>query len=255
MYSQSTLTNYAENVYFVLVETKYPGNIGLSARAIKNFGFKKLVLIKPLTEIGEQAIRRAMRARDVLIGAKIYETLDEFINSEKIDFLLGTTAKVGSEKNPLRIAIPIDSLRGAILPQNSRIAILFGNEERGLSNRDLEKCDLVITVPTSPAYPSLNLSHAVAICAYELSLLAKTFRELPYRPATHLEREILIRNVLLLLDMVSEKLPEPKKEIYRRILINFARRAFLTGREAHSLIGFTKMIIKKLQKSSSCSQY
>ena len=246
-YNENTL--HPDNIYFVLVETKYSGNIGLSARAIKNFGFKNLVLVKPFAKVDEKAFARAMHARDILINARIYGSVDELRNREKINFLIGTTARVGSEKNPLRLAIPLNSLRDAVFPQDSRIAILFGNEESGLRNEDLAKCDLVITIPTSPQYPSLNLSHAVAICAYELSLSLKTFRELPYRPATHLERNILISNLFKILDIVFQSMPEPKKRIYRGILRNFVRRAFLTGREIHSLIGLTRIILQRLSDS------
>lgn len=239
------------NIYFVLVETKYSGNIGLSARAIKNFGFRNLILVNPLTRIDGDAFARAMHAKDVLTNAQIYKTLKEFQQKEHIDFLIGTTARVGGEKNPLRLAIPLNALREAIFPRESKIAILFGNEERGLKNEDLLRCDMIITIPTSSEYPSLSLSHAVAICAYELALSLRTFRELPFRPSTHLERKILVENLHKILDIIAESMPESKKRIYKGILRNLVRRAFLTGREVHSLIGFTRMILRRLSSSEN----
>ncbi len=234
------------NISFVLVETKYSGNLGLCARAIKNFGFTKLVLVNPLCKIDNEARYRAMHAQDILDNIKIFNTMDEFIEKEKPTTIIGTTARIGSESNPLRIAISLESIRNATIPYDTHISILFGNEERGLKNIDLEKCDFVITIPASGIYPTLNLSHAVAIVAYEFSLAVKTFRELPYRAANRTEKNILIETFNNILNVVYPDMPEPRKEIYRGIIRNFICRAFLSGREAHSLIGFAKKILKFL---------
>lgn len=247
------MNNY--NISFVLVETKYSGNLGLCARAIKNFGFTRLVLINPLCNIDAETRYRAMHAQDVLNNAKIFSNIEEFIEKEKPTTIIGTTARVGSEKNPLRIAVPLDALRNTVIPYNANISILFGNEERGLRNIDLAKCDFVITIPTSDIYPTLNLSHAVAIVAYELSLATKTFRELPYRAANRTEKNILIKVFHEILDIVYAEMEESKREIYRGIIKNFICRAFLSGREAHSLIGFAKRILKHLSTKNRDMSY
>ena len=233
-------------VFFVLVETKYQGNIGLAARAIKNFGFNRLILVNPICEVGREAYYRSMHAQDVLKSARIYGSVDEFVEAEEISFLIGTTAKVGSEKNPLRIAVPLNVIREFMFPVSSRIAILFGNEERGLKNDELSKCDIVVTIPTGEYYPTLNLAHAVVLVAYEFSLALKTCRELPYRPATQKEKEILCRLLSDIVEIVCYGLPEGKINIYKRIVCNIVGRAFLSGREAHSLIGIFKKVKKKI---------
>ncbi len=218
----------------------------MAARAIKNFGFKNLILIRPLCHITDESIYMAMHAKDIVKNISSYESIGEFVDDLNISYLIGTTARVGSEKNPLRIAVPINVLRNILIPTGSRIAILFGNEERGLRNEDLQKCDMVLTIPTSEEYPTLNLSHAVAIVAYELAHSIQTFRELPYRPATKLEKEILTKNFSELIDTIYPDFPEAKRNIYKRIISNMIGRAFLSGREAHSLIGITKRIRKLL---------
>ena len=238
------LTN---NIIFVLVKPKYSGNVGFVARVLKNFGFKRLVLISPLAAIDDEARKLSVHAKDILQSARIYESLSEFIEKESVDYLLGTTARIGGEKNPLRLSVPTNLLRMLEIPEGAKIGILFGNEESGLTNEELSYCDLVLTIPTSGEYPTMNLSHAVAIVAYELALALNTVRELPYRPATRVERQILERNLINILEIVAEKMPEGKKEIYRGILKNWVRRAFLSGREIHSLIGFSKLILKSLK--------
>ncbi len=235
-------------VIFILVETKYPGNIGLCARAIKNFGFMDLVLVRPLCNIAEEAYYRSMHARDVVEAIRIYESIEGLIEREHVDYLIGTTARVGSEKNPLRISIPLNLFRRITFPLASTIGILFGNEERGLRNEDLAKCDIILTIPTSEIYPTLSLSHAVAIVAYELSLSLGTSRELPYRPATWTERRILIERLHGILEIVGAGMPEGKRKIYARILENMVRRAFLSGREAHSLIGLFSRTLRLLER-------
>jgi len=241
----SILDSMAE-ILFVLVETKYSGNLGMAARAIKNFGFHRLILINPLCEVDDESICRSMHARDVLENVKIYPNIDAFIKSERPTCIIGTTARVGSEKNPLRIAVPIQFLRDIIIPADSRIAFIFGNEERGLRNEELMKCDFVVTIPTSMEYPTLNLSHAVSIVAYEISQSLKTFKELPYRPATALEKKVLINAFYRLVEIVLKEMPEAKKEIYKGIIKNLVGRAFLSGREAHSLIGLIKRTVNLL---------
>lgn len=224
----------------------YSGNIGSSARVIKNFGFHCLVLISPLCEINAESYKFAVHAKDLLLSSKIYQSIDIFIEEEKIDFVVGTTARVGGDKNPRRNAILSQFIRDLELPKGN-IAILFGNEETGLTNEELEKVDLLVTIPTSDIYPSLNLSHAVAIIAYELSLNLRKSRPLPYRFSTKEERNILIDYLLELADIVLEEFGESRKRIYRDILFNWVNRAFLTGREVHSLIGFVRRLLARMK--------
>jgi len=237
---------FANNIYFVLVRPMYASNIGSSARVIKNFGFNNLVLISPLCNLSDEAYILAVHARDVLDNCRYYSSLDSFIEGEKIDFVIGTTARLGGDKNPRRNAVLSHYMRNMQLPEG-KIAILFGNEETGLTNDELRIVDLLITIPTSDLYPSLNLSHAVAIIAYELSLLLKNTRKLPYRFSKKEERDILISYLREVAEKVLIDLDNSKKRIYEEILTNWVNRAFLTGREVHSLIGFTRRILARIK--------
>lgn len=238
-------------IYFVLVRPKYSGNIGNVARVIKNFGFKKLVLIEPTAEIDYDAWLYAVHAKDVLYDAKIYNSIQEFIDEERVKFLIGTTARIGGEKNPLRTPVLSNRLREVVIP-DTKIAVLFGNEESGLTNDELMYCDLVVTIPTSEEYPVMNLSHAVAIIAYELSLLISEQRMTKHRPANIQEREILIKELENLVEKVVKS--EEKLPIYKGIMQNLVKRAFLTGREAHTLIGIFKKIRAMLDECSDENQ-
>ncbi|MHA1590780.1 MAG: RNA methyltransferase [Candidatus Njordarchaeales archaeon] len=234
-------------LFFVLVRPKYPINIGFTARVIKNFGFRNLILIAPRCELDDIARRFAAHAQDLLDSAEVFSSISEFIEAKGIHFIIGTTARVGGDKNPRRTALLSTMLREYIFPEGSRIAVLFGSEDTGLSNKELNMCDVVVTIPTSEEYPVMNLSHAVAIIAYELAIMLRTMRKLPYRPSSPHEREILISYMERLIEEVMGDAPEGKVEIYKGIVKNFISRAFLTGREVHSLIGFFRRILAKIQ--------
>jgi len=235
-----------QEIIFVLVRPLYPGNIGSVARVLKNFGFRRLVLISPECELSDEAYKMAMHARDLLENINTYSSIEEFIETEQVNYVIGTTARLGGDKNPKRNAILSQEIREHPLPMG-KIAILFGNEETGLTNEEIEFCDMLITIPTSEIYPVMNISHALAVIAYELALALGHQRKLPYRSSTPNERKILIKYLHSLADLVLNDLDENRKRIYKRILENWVGRAFLTGREVHSLIGFTRRILARLK--------
>jgi tRNA/rRNA methyltransferase len=141
-----------------LLETITPGNIGAVARVMKNFGFNELLLVRPKCDhLSEEAFQRACQAQNVLEKAKVISEPELFKG-----FIVGTTSKA-SRRSHRKVVTP-DKLD--FLPQDA--VLLFGREDNGLPNKVLKKCDAVITIPTCTNYPSLNLSHAVAIILYEL---------------------------------------------------------------------------------------
>lgn len=155
----------AQDVTFVLVRPRYPGNIGSAARALKNMGFSKLALVRPtVLPIHPEARRLAVKAEDLLKKAKVFETIEEA--TQGLHFLVGTTRRTGKYR---RDFVPLPELAGHLPPGRQKIGILFGAEERGLTNRELALCHLVTTIPTNPDFPSLNLAQAVMIIAYQLA--------------------------------------------------------------------------------------
>lgn len=156
--------NWKDRVFFVLVEPKESGNIGSTARAMKNMGFTKLSLINPPT-LTEEAKWFAWRSEDILENAQCFSTLDQAIHDKAL--IVGTTRRRGSKRGAI-LDVKDGSKRIYQVAQENRVAILFGREDKGLFNEEIEKCGYLITIPTSELQPSLNLSQAVLIVAYEL---------------------------------------------------------------------------------------
>lgn len=149
----------------VLVEPSHPGNIGAAARAMKNMGLEQLVLVAPRQFPHSEASARASGADDVLARARVVATLGEAIAG--CGFIAATTSRVREQY--FRVA---DVREGAqrLLAESRRgpAAVLFGSERAGLTNEQLEGAHLLLRIPASERYPSLNLAMAVQIVAYEL---------------------------------------------------------------------------------------
>ena len=157
-----------DNIRIVLVNTSHPGNIGGVARAMKNMGLTRLYLVAPKQYPDEQAQWRAASAVDVLEDAVVTATLEEAIGD--CQFVVGTSARERRIPWPL-----LDARQCAqrIAPASSteQVAVLFGREDRGLTNDELQVCNLHLSIPTAAAYSSLNLAMAVQIVSYELHML------------------------------------------------------------------------------------
>jgi tRNA/rRNA methyltransferase len=156
-----------DNFAFVLFKPQSAGNIGAAARALKNMGFDDLRLVAPGTLNQREAVAMAVHADDVLAGAKTYPDLAAALADCSIT--VGTTSRRGgyrSTAQPLREA----ALELGSLSDSNRIAVIFGREDRGLTNRELKLCHRLISIPTAPEYPSLNLAQAVVVVAYELMI-------------------------------------------------------------------------------------
>jgi tRNA (cytidine32/uridine32-2'-O)-methyltransferase len=158
-----------DNIRIVLVNTSHPGNIGGVARAMKNMGMTRLYLVAPRQYPHEQADWRAASASDVLEGAVVTDTLDQAIGD--CQFVVGTSARERRIPWPLQDARQC-AARMAEASGREQVAVLFGREDRGLTNEELKVCNLHLNIPTSEAYSSLNLAMAVQIVCYELRMLA-----------------------------------------------------------------------------------
>ncbi len=157
-----------ENIRIVLVNTTHPGNIGGVARAMKNMGLSRLYLVAPVKFPDEQAVWRAASAADLLETAVIVPTVEEAIAD--CQFVVGTSARERRIPWPLldprQCAKRIDTVSA-----KEQVAVMFGREDRGLTNEELQLCNLHLNIPTSDAYSSLNLAMAVQIVCYELRML------------------------------------------------------------------------------------
>ncbi|MDH3992879.1 MAG: tRNA (cytosine(32)/uridine(32)-2'-O)-methyltransferase TrmJ [Gammaproteobacteria bacterium] len=157
-----------DNIRIVLVNTSHPGNIGGVARAMKNMGLSRLYLVEPRQFPHEEADWRAASAGDVLQSAVVTSTLEEAIGD--CQFVVGTSAR--ERRIPWPLLDPRQcAQRMASASSQQQVAVLFGREDRGLTNEELKLCNLHLHVPTAEAYSSLNLAMAVQIVCYELRML------------------------------------------------------------------------------------
>ena len=155
-----------ERCRFVLSHATHPGNIGSAARAIKTMGFARLALIAPKRFPDPQANAMASGAEDVLVNAEVCADLSWALHGATL--VAGLTAR----RRDLSHAVLEPREAAALLAKEAAPALLFGTEMSGLSNKELDHCQLLVTIPANPAYSSLNLAAAVQVLAYELRLAA-----------------------------------------------------------------------------------
>lgn len=223
----------------ILIEPESAGNIGAVARLMKNFDFHSLILIHSQCDhLSPEALDRATHAKDILRRARVERDiacLDEF------DYLIATTAKVGTDYNIPRIPIKPEELT-MNLDLRKHVALLIGRESTGLRNEEILKADLVVTIPTSKKFPTMNMSHACGILLYEIFKAFGKEKVTEHIPAaTKREKDqmmILLDDVLKTID-----LPERRQETQRRVWKRMIGRSFLSKREAFALMGFLKKVM------------
>lgn len=215
-----------DRIRIVLVNTSHPGNIGAAARAMKTMGLAELYLVDPEIVPDNRSIAMAAGADDVLANAKIVKTLEEA--AADCTLVVGTSAR--DRKIPWPLLLPrAMAERVREEPLIGRTAIVFGREQSGLTNDELQCCHFHIQIPANPAYSSLNLAAAVQVVAYELRVAsletAKTLQEWDYRLANADEMEHLFEHmekVLIKIDFLKLNAP--------RQLMTRLRRFFLRAR-------------------------
>jgi len=171
-----------DKIRIVLVNPSHPGNIGAVARAMKTMGLAHLYLVNPKDFPNANATAMAAGADDILANASVTSSLLEALNNAQITF--GTSARLRTLQLP-----PIDPKKAANIITNNtstqNIAILFGRENNGLSNEELEMCNYHIYIPTNPNFSSLNIAAAVQLIAYEIKM-AETINANPSDQKTEL---------------------------------------------------------------------
>ena len=225
----------------VLVEPSYEANIGYVARAMKNFGLKDLRIVDPRVKLERDSRMFAAHAKDIVDNVIISRSLTEAIAD--VDIVVGTTARKGrSTRNVLRSTIDPATIIDRIVSSGRRIAIVLGRDTTGLSNDELRLCDLVLTIPTNPEYPTLNVSHAAAVVFYELY---KARRKKKRLTRTGADREALDRVVGLFggLSLFSQ-LPIHKRKLADRAFHNVISRSYITRREASLLMGVFRRTLR-----------
>ncbi len=158
---------FNDQIRIILVETSHSGNIGAVARAMKNMGLGNLWLVNPASFPDETSYARAAGASDVLDRAQVVASLDEALADCVL--VMGTSARGRKVPWPV-IAPPQAAVTATEASQQGPVAMVFGRENHGLSNEELQRCHYHIHIPSNPDYSSLNLSMAVQVISYELRM-------------------------------------------------------------------------------------
>jgi len=246
--------------YVVLIRPETAGNIGAIARIMKNFDFKNLVIFNPIESIDKirsnETQGYAMHGKDILINAEIIlienqeDHIFEYKNLIKnYDLVIATTAKGSHFRNIRRIAIFPQDLFIPISKDSLKVALVFGRESHGLSNEEVESADILLRIPTSNVYPTLNLSHACGIVLYELykkfHILGRNQSKKSILLANKGDRVILyniLENLLNKLKIRAHK----KKRVYLAFK-NIFERAFITKKELSLTLGVFSKIVSILK--------
>jgi tRNA/rRNA methyltransferase len=186
-----------DSISIILVRPKFHENIGSVARAMKNMGLHRLILVDGSSPLHANAYKLASGAEDILERAEEFPTLNEAI--AEMGCVVGMTSREGKERGPL---LTPGSLVKKLIPLSGRnpIGLTFGSEKEGLTNEELSLCHLYVRIPSSGLFPSLNLAQAVMVLCYELFHSSKTIPKSPVQLAQaerlegmyeHMERTLL----------------------------------------------------------------
>ncbi|PLW80340.1 RNA methyltransferase [Candidatus Woesearchaeota archaeon] len=228
-------------VTVILVEPQNSGNIGAVARAMNNFGFGNLILVNPKADhLNKEALDRSCHAKNVLKEAKVEKKLD-FIKDFELS--IATTGVIGTNYNILRTSISsVDIAKRLKESKKKNVAFIFGREDHGLKNEELELTDIVVTIPTNKENPALNLSHAVSIVSYEAS---KVFQKddiiSHFTEPTGKEKEVLdktINDALNNLEFTTDTKRNTAYKALKRVILKAAP----SKRELIALIGLFKKV-------------
>jgi TrmH family RNA methyltransferase len=242
------VTFWKDNIFFILVEPQQPGNIGAAARALQNMGFRNLELVNPIYFLTKEARRMAYQAYNLLKQAPVYAEFDDAIHDKHL--IVGTTRRLGTRMG-LIVSLK-DSVRRIITTaKRNKVAIVFGRERNGLTNQEVTQCGFLVTIPSEPETPSLNLAQSVLLVAYELSQKA-------YKTAS--PELVKHENVIALYEKIASTLkllayiPRGDRDLEKQIIRNMKHligRAGLTEWELNMLYGICSQVEKKLKESVS----
>ncbi|WP_047197920.1 RNA methyltransferase [Caldimonas brevitalea] len=231
---------------FVLVNTSHPGNVGATARAMKVMGFGDLVLVAPRFPdvlVQEETVAMASGAADILVRARIVDTLAEALDG--VSYACATAMTPRDFGPPTHAPRPLFAQLAA---SAHRVGFVFGSERYGMSNDDVYRCHAVLSIPTDPAYGSLNLAQAVQLIAYDWRQALGGFGVEPRTPDRRLADVPAVQGVLQhwaqALVEVGFLDPEAPKKLMPRLNQLF-NRAQLSEEEVHILRGIAKVMQKQ----------
>ena len=239
------MTSPLDAIRIVLVGTTHPGNIGATARAMKNMGLRRLVLVNPKHFPDAQATAMASGADDILDQAEVHASLS--------DALADCHLAMAASARPRRSEWPMLDVRQAALrlvqdSLSGPLAVVFGREHSGLTNDELAHCQILLQIPADPVYSSLNLAQAVQVVCYELRMASgETLVERPrqFPPAPASERELFYAHLQEVLEDSQFLNPDNPRYLMRRLRLLFDR-AGMDQNEMNILRGMLTAIQKRM---------
>jgi TrmH family RNA methyltransferase len=266
LYNRSLLSEtQRERIDVVLVSPRNPLNIGAVARAMANFGFKRLAVVDPYEPHWREA-RSAVGAPDLLETARETLVLPDAIRDCSLVLGTGTV----THRKPEQSVVRLDELAPLVtqeLDRGGRVAMVFGPEKHGLTRDDLSYCQVLVEIPTDPRQPSMNLGQAAAVCLYELSVhsgrstqearsaedrLDDSTEACRSRPVA--ETASTSSNLDLLAGVIEEVMvaakysPNTMQEANRHDLRLILRRLNLNAQDGRRVLGLFRRILRRLQR-------
>jgi len=211
-----------------------------------NFDFKNLYLVNPC-ELNDECYSRAMHAYEILDNSKVFKTFEESIKN--MNYLIATSSiESTNDKRHLRNAIMLEDIGSKIFDINGKVGLVFGREDYGLFNKEIALCDVMLRIPTSSSYLSLNLSHSVGIVLYSLYIKQKNE---PREKITigNIEKEKLYDYFSELLKEINY--PEHKKENTEIMFKRIMGRAMPSKWEYHTLMGVFSKSVEKIKNKKN----
>ncbi|MCW4150050.1 RNA methyltransferase [Halomonas sp. 18H] len=257
-----------ERVRIVLIGTSHPGNIGGVARAMHNMGLADLALVAPRCEvITQESISRASGADHLLHSAQVFATIEDAV----ADCTLAVGASARSRTLPWPMITPrelADRLPGECRPSESRVALVFGREDSGLTNAELQRCHAHVHIPTNADFSSLNLAAAVQVLAYECRMawlsqasqepsttdpadaaLPVTVSEADDELASHATLENYFEHLERVLIAIGFHDPEKPRQLMARL-----RRLYLRARPEQMEMNILRGILSATEKAAHHKQ-
>jgi len=232
------------NISFILHKPQLSENIGACARAIKNFNFKKLVLINPKPIFpNDKILATSVGAKDIINQSKKYDILETALG--KIDILIATSARF---RNKNIKHINLEDLKK--INFNKRVGFLFGSEASGLSNDEISYANYTLQIPTNPDFKSLNLSHSLIIIAQYVASLIK-LKNIPFKKskkiksASKKEIQSMFGLCIKNLDEINFFRPKEKRPKMIENLRNIFYKMDLSDKETRILSGVFASLGKK----------
>jgi len=232
------------NISFILHKPQLSENIGACARAIKNFDFKKLILITPKPVFpNDKILATSVGAKDIITQSKKYNNLEQALS--KIDIVIATSARF---RNKNVKHINLEDLKK--INYNKKIGFLFGSEASGLSNEEISYANYTLQIPSNPKFKSLNLSHSLIIIAQYVASIIK-LRNIPFKKskkiksASKKEFQSMLSLCIQNLDEINFFRPKEKRPKMLENLRNIFYKMELSDKETRILSGVFASLGKK----------